>query len=149
MDRRQRPIRFTLGAEEDRLLDLRRAGEAGEGMIAGGGREHRPRVGKGFEGADQQRPLPVEEAYRPLPMYPPSHRSARRKVMLVVTHWPYSQPVYSASDNLVKLTNQYPNKWLGSRRFAAQGDQGRAGSRGGEAAQLVGGEDLVEFLPGQ
>jgi hypothetical protein len=73
VDRRQGLVGFGLGPEEDGLLDLRRAGEAGEGMVAGVGAEHRAGVGERFQGADQQRPLPIEEANGPLAVNPPSH----------------------------------------------------------------------------
>ena len=70
-------------AEEDRLLDLRRAREPLEGPVARAGREHRAGVGERFERPDQQRPLPVEQPDRALAVDPARHRAPRREVVLL------------------------------------------------------------------
>ena len=69
VDPGERLVGLGPGAEEDRLLDLRGAGEALEGLVAGRGAEHRAGVGERFERADQQRPLPVEQPDRALAVH--------------------------------------------------------------------------------
>ena len=77
----QRLVGFLAGAEQDRLLDLRRAREPLEGPVAERGAQHRAGVGERLQGADQQRPLPVEQADRALAVHPARHRAAGREVV--------------------------------------------------------------------
>ena len=62
MDAGEGAVGFLAGAEEDRLLDLGGPGEAPERLVGGAGAQHRAGVGERFERADQQRPLPIEQA---------------------------------------------------------------------------------------
>ena len=128
VDPGQRLVGFRAGAEEDRLLDLGGAGEALEGLVAGTGAQHRARVGERFEGADQQRPLAVEEADRALAVDHPGDRAARREV--VVSSCILGRLARNATREAPEPSRPAPRRSL----------------RLDQLVQLVGGEDLVEVL---
>jgi hypothetical protein len=67
----QSPVCLLAGAEQDRLLDLRRAGQSLERPVGRAGAQHRARVGERLQRPDQQRPLPVEQADRAVAVDPP------------------------------------------------------------------------------
>ncbi len=62
-------VGFLAGAEQDRLLDLRRAGEPLERAVGRARAQHRAGVGERLQRSDQQRPLPIEQADRALAVH--------------------------------------------------------------------------------
>ena len=79
VDAGQRLVGFLAGAEQDRLLDLGGAGEALEGPVGRAGAQHRAGVGERLEGADQQRPLAIEQADGALAVHHARDRAAGGK----------------------------------------------------------------------